>query len=98
MTLPTVGAYQWTAKERELYANDLDDARDPVAVPAASNRSKADKDPSEWLPPYAGCRCRYNTDWIADKSRWRLSIDATERDALTQQLADCPDQPITVAL
>ena len=45
------GASQWTAKERELYANDLDDARALIAVSAASNRSKADKDPSEWLPP-----------------------------------------------
>ncbi|WP_019070530.1 hypothetical protein [Streptomyces hokutonensis] len=43
-----------------------------------------------------------NTDWIADKTRWGLSIDAAERDALTQQLtqqlADCPDLPITVTL
>ncbi|MFJ8143331.1 HNH endonuclease family protein [Streptomyces sp. NPDC096013] len=92
------GASQWTAKERELYANDLDDARDLIAVSAASNRSKADKDPSEWLPPYVGYRCQYDTDWIADKTRWGLSIDPVERDALTQQLADCPDQPITVTL
>ncbi|MGQ4483449.1 HNH endonuclease family protein [Streptomyces sp. SAS_276] len=92
------GASAWTAQEREGYANDLDDARDLIAVSAASNRSKADKDPAEWLPPYAGYRCQYDTDWIADKTRWGLSIDATERDALTQQLADCPDQPITVTL
>ena len=92
------GASQWTAKERELYANDLDDERDLIAVSAASNRSKADKDPSEWMPPYAGYRCQYDTDWIADKTRWGLSIDAAERDALTQQLASCPDEPITVTL
>lgn len=85
-------------KERELYANDLDDARDLIAVSAASNRSKADKDPSEWLPPYAGYWCRYVTDWVADKTRWGLSVDTTERDALTQQLASCPDEPITVTL
>ncbi|MEV8547639.1 HNH endonuclease family protein [Streptomyces sp. NPDC051572] len=91
------GASQWTAKERELYANDLDDARDLIAVSAASNRSKADKDPGEWLPPYTGYRCQYDTHWIADKLRWGLSVDATERDALTQQLAGCPDRPITVA-
>ncbi|MFF5303481.1 HNH endonuclease family protein [Streptomyces sp. NPDC013161] len=92
------GASQWTAKERELYANDLDDARDLIAVSAASNRSKADKDPSEWLPPYAGHQCQYDTNWAADKTRWGLSIDATERDALTQQLTDCPAQPISVVL
>ena len=65
---------------------------------AASNRSKADKDPSQWLPPFAGYQCRYVTDWITDKTRWGLSIDTVERDALTRQLADCPDQPITVTL
>ena len=92
------GASAWTAKEREDYANDLGDARDLIAMSAASNRSKADKDPGEWLPPYAGYHCQYNTDWIADKTRWGLSIDTTERDALTQQLADCPDRPITVTL
>ncbi|MFF6992625.1 hypothetical protein [Streptomyces sp. NPDC010273] len=54
--------------------------------------SKADKDSSEWLPPYAGYRCQYDTDWIADKTRWGLSIDPVERGALTQQLADCLDQ------
>ncbi|WP_405976535.1 HNH endonuclease family protein [Streptomyces sp. NBC_00988] len=92
------GASQWTAKERELYANDLDNARDLIAVSAASNRSKSDKDPGEWLPPYVGYRCQYDTDWIADKTRWSLSIDATERDALTQQLTGCPDRPINVTL
>ena len=92
------GASAWTAKERELYANDLGDARDLIAVSAASNRSKADKDPSEWLPPYTGYQCQYDTDWIANKTRWGLSIDALERDALDRQLAGCPDEPITVTL
>ncbi|MGW6793199.1 HNH endonuclease family protein [Streptomyces chartreusis] len=92
------GASQWTLKKWELYPNDLGDARDLISVSAASNWSKADKDPSEWLPPSAGYRCQYDTDWIADKTRWGLSNDAAERDALTQQLADCPDQPITFAL
>ncbi|MCT9112839.1 hypothetical protein ACFWD7_52210 [Streptomyces mirabilis] len=43
---PPVGASTWTPKEREAYANDLDDLDDPralIALIAASNRSKADK-------------------------------------------------------
>ncbi|RAJ70632.1 uncharacterized protein DUF1524 [Streptomyces sp. PsTaAH-137] len=89
------GASQWSAAEREAYANDLDDKRDLIAVSAASNRAKADKDPADWLPPAAGYRCQYVTDWIADKTRWGMSIDTTEKTAL---LDGCPDQPITVTL
>ncbi|MGW1878793.1 HNH endonuclease family protein [Streptomyces sp. NPDC001975] len=92
------GASAWTAKEREAYANDLDDPRALIAVSAASNRSKADKDPTEWLPPYAGYGCTYVTDWVADKTRYQLSVDPAEQAALAERLAGCPDQPITVTL
>ncbi|WP_455755134.1 HNH endonuclease family protein [Streptomyces olivaceoviridis] len=37
------GAFDWSAKEREAYANDLGDERALIAVSAASNRSKADR-------------------------------------------------------
>jgi hypothetical protein len=92
------GASSWTAAERQAYANDLGDARDLIAVSARSNRSKADQDPTTWLPPAAGYRCAYVTDWVADKTRWGLSIDTAERAALEQDLAACPDSPITVTL
>ncbi|MFG3590474.1 HNH endonuclease family protein [Streptomyces sp. NPDC047990] len=92
------GASAWTPAEREAYANDLDDPRALIAVSAASNRSKADKDPSTWMPPHAGYRCQYLTDWIADKTRYRLTIDPAEYTALTEGLAHCPDQPVTVTL
>jgi hypothetical protein len=65
-------------------------------VSAASNRSKADQDPSTWLPPAQGYRCQYVTDWIADKTRWDLSIDATEEAALAGELSRCPNASITV--
>ncbi|MFD7996986.1 HNH endonuclease family protein [Streptomyces mexicanus] len=76
------GAYGWSPAEREAYANDLGDARALIAVSAASNRSKADQDPTTWLPPAAGYRCQYITDWVPDKLRWGLSIDADEQTAL----------------
>ncbi|MFC9280175.1 HNH endonuclease family protein [Streptomyces collinus] len=90
------GASAWTAAEREAYANDLGDTRALIAVSAASNRSKADQDPSTWLPPAAGYRCQYVTDWIADKTRWGLSIDTGEHRALTEELSHCLDVPVTV--
>jgi len=63
------GASQWPAKKREVYAHGLDDARALITVSAASNRSKSDQDPSTWLPPFAGYRCQYVTDRVADKAR-----------------------------
>jgi hypothetical protein len=84
------------ADQREAYANDLGDARALIAVSAASKRSKADQDPSTWQPPAQGYRCQYATDWVADKTRWGLTIDPTEHAA--QALSNCPDQPITVTL
>ncbi|WP_436848160.1 hypothetical protein [Streptomyces collinus] len=58
-----------------------------ITVSAASNRSKADQDPTTWLPPAAGCRCQYVTDWIADKTRWDLDSDTAEQAALTEELS-----------
>ncbi|WP_240467953.1 HNH endonuclease family protein [Streptomyces dangxiongensis] len=90
------GASVWTAKKREAYANDLGDDRALIAVSAASNRSKADQDPSTWLPPTIGYRCQYVTDWVADKMRWGLSIDIAEHAALADVLSRCPNVPVTV--
>ncbi|CAM5257603.1 MULTISPECIES: hypothetical protein [Streptomyces] len=49
-----------------------------------------------WLPPAVGYRCQYVTDWIADKIRWRLSIDPAEHTAVSDVLDVCPDVPVTV--
>ncbi|GGV50953.1 hypothetical protein GCM10010293_62390 [Streptomyces griseoflavus] len=92
------GASTWTAAEREAYANDLGDDRSLIAVTAATNRSKADQDPTEWLPPYEPYRCQYLTDWIATKLRWQLTVDEAERDTLTQATTGCPNQPVKITL
>ncbi|MFF9527483.1 HNH endonuclease family protein [Streptomyces achromogenes] len=93
-----LGASAWPPAEREAYANDLGDERALIAVSAASNRSKADQDPTTWLPPAAGYRCQYVTDGVADKTRWGPSTDAGEEAALSQVLSHCPNAPVTVTL
>lgn len=86
------GAYAWDAARRTSYANYLDDSWHLVAVTARSNRSKADQDPSTWLPPYEAARCQYAAEWTAIKLQWQLTVDPAEREALTDLGRACPDQ------
>ncbi|MEU4655024.1 HNH endonuclease family protein [Streptomyces sp. NPDC023723] len=90
------GAAGWSAQERQDFANDLGDPRSLVMVSGSSNRSKGEKDPAQWQPPAEGNRCEYNTEWIVVKTRWGLSVDRAEHEALEDQLADCPDEKFTV--
>ncbi|MCG8969110.1 HNH endonuclease family protein [Streptomyces sp. CL12-4] len=89
------GASAWTAARREAYANDQGAATSLVAVTARSNRSKADQDPAQWLPPAAEAHCRYIAEWVGTKLRWSLAADDTEVAALAEVAAACPDQNVT---
>jgi len=88
------GAKRWTADTRTRFANDLGDGRSLVAVSASSNRSKSDRDPAEWLPQYG--KCRYVRHWVAVKMRWRLKVNASEKQALTSIASRCDNVEITV--
>lgn len=90
------GASAWTAARREAYANDLGYPRSLAAVSAKSNRSKADQDPTTWMPPAADAQCHYLDDWVAVKTRWGLSIDQAERQTLEHISAECPDDELDV--
>ena len=90
------GARSWTTARRQAYANDLGDARPLVAVTDNVNQSKGDRDPAEWMPSYSGATCRYVNEWVADKTRWRLTADSAEKAALTSLAAGCPNTTLTV--
>ena len=72
------GAHSWSSTQRERFANDLSDGRALIAVTSGVNRSKADRDPSQWLPPRSAYICTYVSDWIAVKYQWSLSMDSSE--------------------
>jgi len=90
------GARNWTAAQREAYANDLGDPRPLVAVTDNVNQSKSDQDPAEWMPSLTSVYCRYITEWTADKTRWGLSVDSAEKSALTSYAAACTNSTVTV--
>lgn len=90
------GAGSWSSSTREAYANDLGDYRTLVGVSASENRSKGDRDIAEWLPPQQ--QCRYLREWVAVKHRWRLTVDSTEKSAMSSLASGCTDSTITVTL
>lgn len=67
------GASAWSVQRRGACANDQSAEASLVAVTARSNRSKADQDPAQWLPPAAGVHCRCAGEWVATKLRWNLT-------------------------
>jgi hypothetical protein len=89
------GASTWSAQRREAYANDQGAPASLVAVTARSNRSKADQDPAQWLPPAGEVHCRYVAEWVGTKLRWALSADEAEAAALAEVAAGCPEQTVT---
>jgi hypothetical protein len=90
------GASRWKAKTRTQYANDLY-GYSLIAVSAASNRSKSDQDPSEWLPSRKSFRCEYVARWVAVKYRWRLSVDRREAQALRRSISGCRASALAVS-
>jgi hypothetical protein len=89
------GASDWTPHRREAYANDQGAEPSLVAVTARSNRSKADQDPAQWMPPAADVHCRYVGEWVGTKLRWGLAVDDAELAALEGETSDCPGQTVT---
>ena len=82
------GASSWTTTKRQSFANDLNGPQ-LIAVSATSNRSKGDQDPSTWQPPRTGARCAYAKMWVETKSRWGLTLQSTEKTALTTAINAC---------
>ena len=82
------GASAWTTAKRQEFANNLTISQ-LIAVTASSNRSKGDKDPSEWKPPNTSVHCIYAREWIWVKYTYKLSLQSAEKTALTQMLGTC---------
>jgi hypothetical protein len=54
------GAWQWSAEQREAFANDPAELR---AVDGPTNTRRAARGPARWLPPNAAAHCAYAADW-----------------------------------
>ena len=88
------GAATWDSARRRAFANNLRQPAALIAVSARANRSKRDRDPAGWLPPNEAYHCRYVEDWVAQKAAWQLSMDASERRAVSELLGDCSSDAV----
>ncbi len=79
------GAWQWSPDQRRSFANDLADP-ELLAVSASLNEQKSDKGPDQWRPPLKSFWPTYAADWIAVKAKYRLTVTASEKNALRQML------------
>lgn len=83
------GASSWTDATRDAFANDLTYSGSLIAVSASSNRSKGDRDPSGWMPGNQAFKCEYLEMYVSVKYRWSLTIDASEKSAISTKASDC---------
>ncbi len=87
------GASNWSANQRERYANYLDDPQHLIAVTASANRSKGARGPEDWKPEDRSYWCQYAVDWITIKDDWGLTVTQREHDALVEMLNACANRP-----
>lgn len=88
------GAEQWSAQERERFANDPDNL---VAVDAAANSSKSDNSISGWYPrwpaPDRSTRCRYAAQYVHVLAEYELRVSGDDFRLLMRLETDCQRIP-----
>ena len=77
------GAWSFPATRKLKFANNIDFDDLLIAVGGSSNASKGSSDPSDWMPDNTSYHCEYLEKWLNIKSEFRLSLDADEREAIT---------------
>ena len=77
------GGYTWDTDKWKTYINDEEVL---MATSAKANRSKGDKDASEWLPSNEKFWCKYVTFQIHIKDKYDLSVTTDEKTTLEKIL------------
>lgn len=83
------GASEWNADRRQQFANDVGNL---LAVQKQANQDKGSKTPDQWKPRQAYW-CDYARRWIGVKTRWSLTVQPTEKIALSTMLETCAPVP-----
>lgn len=83
------GGWAWPTAKKRRYSNYLGMRSHLQVVGRSSNRSKGDKRPDQWLPPYKQYRCAYVRDWYEIKRSWGLSMVASEKRFVDSVITAC---------
>ncbi|MEU7478676.1 HNH endonuclease family protein [Lentzea sp. NPDC042327] len=82
------GAASWTTAQRQSFANDMSGPQ-LIAVTDNVNQAKGDQTPATWKPPLTSYWCTYAKMWVHTKYRWSLSVNSSEKSALSDMLGRC---------
>ena len=83
------GGWAWLPSKKHRYANYMGMRSHLQAVGSSINRSKGDKRPDQWLPPYRQYRCAYVRDWATVKASWGLVMVPSEKAFVDSMLTAC---------
>lgn len=80
-----MGAYDWSANEREKFANDFMNLE---AIDAATDRAKDDKSAAEWLPEAEPTDiCWFVSRQVTIKTRYHLAVTQDEKTEMLHGLS-----------
>lgn len=80
--------------EREVRYNIATDPLNLLAVEASANEKKSDGDAATWLPANKKFRCQYVARQVSVKYKYSLWVTEAEREAISQVLTSCPNEPV----
>lgn len=83
------GAWAWSPKKKQEYANYMKTRYHLLAVSLSENRKKGDKGPDKYIPPMTAYRCEYVKNWAQIKEDWELEMTEDEGMVVQQTLAKC---------
>ena len=78
------GAWNFPAKRKLRFANNIDFDDLLIAVGGSSNSKKGSYDPASWMPSNISYACDYLNKWLNIKSEFRLSVDEDERASIEE--------------
>lgn len=79
---------EWDYDKKKLYFNYLNNPQHLIAVDKSANRSKGDRSPDQWMPPFTAYTCSYLKDWVNIKDAWNLKMDDKEKDFIIKSLTE----------